>query len=131
MKRTYSTQTLTVALVAVLFSATALCADPLAIPDVSKDETICFALYTVHDGILKLTAQLYPLEKGDDRTVRLEVQDDDQWRQIAKTQVVMPGWTAPFRVEGWDSSKNVAYRVAHGDSAFYTGTIRRDPVTRT
>ena len=35
--------------------------DLLEIPQVAKDRVICFALYTVHNGILKLTAQLYPL----------------------------------------------------------------------
>ena len=34
--------------------------DPLAIPEVSRDKVICFALYTVHAKTLKLTAQLYP-----------------------------------------------------------------------
>ena len=33
----------------------------LSIPDVGKKDLICFALYTVHDRTLKLTAQLYPL----------------------------------------------------------------------
>ncbi|MBL7134767.1 MAG: hypothetical protein ISS78_11760, partial [Phycisphaerae bacterium] len=47
--------------------------DPLTIPQVTRDKVICFALYTVHNNILKLTAQLYPLTEGEDRTVRLEV----------------------------------------------------------
>ena len=51
-------------------------ANLLEIPKVSKDRVICFALYTVHDNVLKLTAQLYPLEKDDPRTVRLEVKRD-------------------------------------------------------
>ena len=33
----------------------------LTIPEVERSEVICFALYTVHDNTLKLTAQLYPL----------------------------------------------------------------------
>jgi len=70
----------------------------LEIPKVGKDKVICFALYTVHDNILKLTAQLYPLDKGDPRTVRLEVKQDNVWKQVAETKIVMPGWTAPFRV---------------------------------
>ena len=41
---------------------------PLEIPKVSKDKVIAFALYTVHNNVLKLTAQLYPLEEGDPRT---------------------------------------------------------------
>ena len=33
----------------------------LTIPEVEAKDLICFALYTVSDGTLKLTAQLYPL----------------------------------------------------------------------
>jgi len=51
----------------------------LDIPKVSKDQVICFALYTVDDGVLKLTAQLYPLDEDDPRTVRLEVKLDGAW----------------------------------------------------
>ena len=50
----------------------------LTIPEVEKKDIICFALYTVHDNTLKLTAQLYPLADGDSRTVRLEIKKGDQ-----------------------------------------------------
>ncbi len=104
--------------------------DLLTIPEVKKDQVICFALYTIHGGILKLTAQLYPLEEGDDMTVRLEVRKDGQWAEVAKTKIVNPGWTAPFRVENWDVSREVPYRVRHGEAAVYEGIIRKDPVDK-
>ena len=53
----------------------------LEIPRVSRDQVICFALDTVSRNTLKLTAQLYPLEAGEDRTVRLEVRRGGQWVQ--------------------------------------------------
>jgi hypothetical protein len=31
----------------------------LQIPEVPRDEVICFALYTVHNNVLKMTARLY------------------------------------------------------------------------
>jgi phosphodiesterase/alkaline phosphatase D-like protein len=102
----------------------------LEIPKVARDKVICFALYTVHNNILKLTAQLYPLEEGEPRTVRLEVQRDGKWEQIATTESVNPGWTAPFRVEKWDMSREVCYRVRHGESAVYEGVVRRNPVAK-
>lgn len=102
----------------------------LQIPEVSKDQVICFALYTVNNNILKLTAQLYPLEESDPRTVRLEVQRDGKWQEIAKTEIVNPGWTAPFRVEKWDMTKDAPYRVRHGENAVYEGLIRRNPVEK-
>ena len=101
-----------------------------AITKVPREDVICFALYTVHNNILKLTAQLYELDADAPRTVRLQIKKDGQWQQIAETRVIQRGWTAPFRVENWDASKDYEYRVAHGDSAFYTGTIRRDPVDK-
>lgn len=110
--------------------ATAVSAQQLTVPEVSRDKVICFALYTVHNGVLKLTAQLYPLQPEEDRTVRFEIKDGGAWREIARTQVIEEGWTAMFRVAPWDATREVAYRVAHGSNAFYTGTIRRDPVEK-
>jgi len=121
------------ALLALLAAALLLgtvSAQPLSVPDVTRDKVICFALYTVQNNVLKLNAQLYPLEPGEDRTVRLEINQDGKWKQIAQTRVVEQGWTAPFRVERWDSTRNVEYRVAHGKQAYYTGTIRRDPIDK-
>jgi hypothetical protein len=115
-------------MIAALLSTAA--AQPLSVPEVSRDKVICFALYTVQNNILKLTAQLYPLKPGEDRTVRLEIRQNGQWKQIAQTHVVEQGWTATFRVERWDSTKDVEYRVAHGQDAYYGGTIRRDPLDK-
>jgi hypothetical protein len=100
------------------------------ITQVPEEEVICFTLYTVHDGVLKLTAQLYELPPEADRTVRLQIKKGDQWSQIAETEVSSPDWVALFRVEDWDATRDHEYRVVHGDSAFYTGLIRRDPVDK-
>ena len=89
---------------------------------------IGFALYTVHDRTLKLTAQLYPLQDDEPRTVRLEVERDGRWVEVARTEVIEPGFTAPFRVEGWDDTRAQRYRVAHGPAATYEGLVRRNPV---
>ncbi len=108
-------------------------AKPMAKPNPivtwGSDEVFCFALYTVQDRVLKLTAQLYPL-KSDDRTVRLEVKDGEDWKEIATTTVVNPGWTAPFRVEKWDGTRDWQYRVAYGADHAYEGRIRRDPIEK-
>ena len=95
-----------------------------------KDQVICMALYTVHKGVLKLTAQLYELDADADRTVRLEIKKGGKWAEIARTKAIERGWTAPFRVENWDATKDHEYRVCQGDSAFYTGRIRKDPVDK-
>ncbi|MEO1525472.1 MAG: hypothetical protein AAFX06_08545 [Planctomycetota bacterium] len=102
----------------------------LTIPEVADKDVICFALYTVHDNTLKLTAQLYPLDDGAERTARLEIEKDGKWTEVAKTNVIEQGWTAPFRVENWDDTQAVRYRVAHGSEATYEGIIRKNPVEK-
>ena len=102
----------------------------LAIPEVARDKVICFALYTVHEKTLKLTAQLYPLKKGEPRKARLEAKMSGQWKTVAITDVIERGWTAPFRVENWDDTEDTPYRVRHGEKANYEGLIRKNPVDK-
>ncbi|MEK0449839.1 MAG: hypothetical protein RL088_2107 [Verrucomicrobiota bacterium] len=98
--------------------------------DVPRDQVVAFALYTVHGGVLKMTAQLFPLKPGEAREARLEVQRDGAWVEIAKSAVYYPGWDAHFRVEKWDATKDVNYRVRHGETAMFDGVIRRDPTDK-
>jgi len=114
---------------ALLASSTVRAAQQLsAIADVAPKDRIAFALYTTHNGVLKLTAQLYPLPDDAPRDVYLDIADrDGEWELAATAEIITPGWTAPFRVEPWDMTRDAAYRVRHGEAAKYTGTIRRDP----
>ena len=105
-------------------------AKPLSIPEVPRDKVICFTLYTVYNNTLKLTAQLYPLKENEDRKVRLELRHNGNWKQIARTHIVENGWTALFRIENWDSTKNIEYRISHGRNAHYTGVVRKDPIDK-
>ena len=41
--------------------------------------------------------------------------------------MLYPGWSAHFRIENWDNTQDVPYRVRHGDEAMFEGLIRRDP----
>jgi hypothetical protein len=123
------TRVFTAVIVTILLMSIANAQVP-TVPEISRDKVICFALYTVHNNIMKMTAQLYPLSEGEDRTVRLETKQSGSWKQIAGTQVVERGWTAVFRVENWNTKKDVEYRVVHGKNAYYTGIIRKDPVNK-
>ena len=98
--------------------------------DVPRNEVVAFAVYTQDAGTLKLSAQLYPLKPGESREVRLELQENGAWKEAAKENIVFPGWSAHFRLEGWDSTKSVAYRVRHGDEASFEGLIRKDPIDK-
>lgn len=98
--------------------------------DVPRDQVVAFALYTQDRGVLKLTAQLYPLKPGEPREARLEFQRDGKWTTAATTAVLYPGWSAHFRIENWDATKDVPYRVRHGEEAVFEGLIRRDPIDK-
>lgn len=95
--------------------------------NVPREDVVAFALYTHDHGVLKLTAQLYPLKPDELREVRLELQRDGQWTEVAKQPVLFPGWSAHFRIENWDNTQDVPYRVRHGAAAEFVGLIRKDP----
>lgn len=102
-------------------------AEWLNLVHVDRDKVVAFALYTTQRGTLKMTAQLYPLKEGESRTARLEIKQGGNWVQIAEQPVLYPGWSAHFRIEGWDETRDVPYRVRHGEKAEFVGLIRRNP----
>jgi hypothetical protein len=103
---------------------------PPTIPEVPRDRRICFALYTADRGVLKLTAQLYPLEEDEARTVQLYLRRNGSWEQVAEESVDGEGWLATFRIEPWAESGDVPYRVTHAGGSRYEGLVRRDPVEK-
>ncbi len=98
--------------------------------NVPREEVVAFALYTHDRGVLKLSAQLFPLFDDEKREARLEFKKGGQWQEAAKADVLYPGWSAHFRIEEWDNTKDVPYRVCHGDEATFEGLIRKDPVDK-
>jgi len=91
---------------------------------------ILFALHTLSHGVLKLTAQLAPLDDGS-AELSLETRDPSGSWTVAATSGVEPlSRTATFRVAGWDDGRDTPYRVRlrhrHGTDE-WTGTIRKDP----
>jgi hypothetical protein len=98
--------------------------------DVPRDQVVAFALYTQDHGVLKLTGQLYPLKPGESREARLEFQSDGKWGEAARSPVIYPGWSAHFRVEKWDATRDVPYRVRHGENAMFEGLVRRNPIDK-
>jgi len=101
--------------------------NPIIDLKVDRDSVIAFGLYTTANKTLKLSAQLYPLYPDESREVRLEIEQDGKWKEIQRQDVNDLGWSALFRVEEWDDSKDVNYRLRHGKKASYGGMIRKDP----
>jgi hypothetical protein len=99
--------------------------------NVPRNEVVAFAVYTHHESVLKLSAQLFPLMPDEAREVRLEFQQsDNSWKEVAKESVKELGWSAHFRIEDWDNGQDVAYRVRHGENAMFEGLIRKDPIDK-
>lgn len=94
---------------------------------VPREDVVAFGLYTVSNNTLKLSAQLFPLYPNETREVRLEIKVGDTWKEIQKQKANDLGWSALFRVENWDNTKDIPYRILHGETASFEGLIRKDP----
>jgi len=97
---------------------------------VEREDVVAFGIYTVSNGVLKLTAQLFPLYPDESREVRLEIKEGDAWKEIKKQNVNDLGWSTLFRVENWDDTKDISYRLLHGAEASFEGLIRKDPIAK-
>jgi hypothetical protein len=97
---------------------------------VDRKDVIAFGIYTVSNNTLKLSAQFFPLYPDETRMVRLEIDDDGIWKEIQQQEINDIGWSALFRVEGWNQTRDVPYRLRHGSDALFEGLIRRDPVDK-
>ena len=101
--------------------------NPIIDLKVPRDQVVCFGIYTVHKGILKLSAQLYPLYPKESREVRLEIQKSGVWTEVGRKNVNDLGWSNTFRIEDWNDSADVKYRLLHGEKASFEGLIRKNP----
>ena len=96
---------------------------------------IMFAQYTVHRGVMKLTAQLAPVEAIPGVQCRLDVSSPEGiWVTVATTHIDPLSRTARFRVENWDGTRTAEYRVRltlplqNGPETFqYQGTVAAEP----
>lgn len=98
--------------------------------DVPRDKVICFGIYTTQNMVMKMSAQLFPLYPNETREVRLELKKNGKWEEVAKEKVNDIGWSALFRIEKWDESKDVPYRLRHGSNAVFEGLIRKKPTDK-
>jgi hypothetical protein len=95
-----------------------------------RGQVLAFAIYTHDHGVLKLTAQCFPLLPDEPKTAVLEFKKDGHWVKNQEQTVQYPGWSLHFRVEPWDNSQDVPYRVRLGELSSFEGLIRKDPVDK-
>ncbi len=101
---------------------------------------IMSVLYTVSHSTLKMTAQFPPLGANDNSAAFLEVREEGgrSWTTVAESRIIEPGWTMPFRVEGWNDAADHDFRVRYdmidGDGKterfYYLGKIPENPKSR-
>ena len=103
----------------------------------------------VDHGMMSMTAQLMPLPEPSDQNqvegdrVTLLIQDGPDFRVAATAPILRPGFTATFHLDGWDTTRDIPYRLVYGTASntddssavrqgtltngSWTGTIRKEP----
>ena len=99
-------------------------------PERSFGPVAC-AMYTVSAGVMKMTAQMMPVDAPQSPRVTLEYRlPGGKWSAPLKTPIVTPGFTAHFRVENWNARFDHEYRLRYAGQTVYSGTIRKDPAAK-
>jgi alkaline phosphatase D len=99
---------------------------------------VLWSMYTLNKNQVKLMALLPPLGEEDNKQVSLYLKQGLSWRQVATENIDPDSRTAVFKIENWDATRNVDYRVEYilkdkkgtETTEHYQGTIKRDPVNR-
>ncbi len=97
---------------------------------IPRSQAVAFALYTHDNGVLKISGQCFPLLPTEPKAVTLELQKEGKWVKVDKQSVVYPGWSVHFRVEDWDNTRDVPYRLRLGKVSQFEGLIRKNPTEK-
>lgn len=93
---------------------------------------ILWTQYSLSGGTLKLLAMMAPVD-GTGEPVHLEFKHDGKWVRKQSAEVESLSRAAVFRIDDWDGSTEVPYRVGYnwsGRTYSWTGTIRKEPGIR-
>ena len=98
---------------------------------------ILFSQYTLSKGILKLTAQMAPVILNKEN-VHFQIKENNTWKTLQEEAINKDSRTATFRIENWDGSKDIAYRLSYKmdmgsrgkEAHFWEGTIAKDPIEK-
>ena len=104
--------------------------NPIIDIKVERDNVIAFGIYTLSKNVLKLTAQLFPLYPDESRNIKFQIYESGKWNEIQKKEINEIGWSTTFKIENWDDTKNVRYRLRHGKNAEFEGKIRKNPIEK-
>ena len=96
---------------------------------------ILWSMYTLSEGVMKMTAQMPPLGQEDNKMVQLQIEKEGEWETISEEKIDPDARIAVFRVEDWNAGEDHDYRLAYNQEMkdgsvqtdYYRGTIREDP----
>ena len=99
---------------------------------------ILWTMYTLSDKTVKLMALLPPISEDDNQEVNLQFKKGENWETIDTQNIEPDSRTAVFKLNNWDETKDVDYRVEYTErdktgaetENYYTGTIRKNPEGR-
>ncbi|MEC8355487.1 MAG: alkaline phosphatase D family protein [Verrucomicrobiota bacterium] len=91
---------------------------------------VLWTQYTLHRGVMKMTAQVSPMGRMNREKVHLELLKEGKWKRIQSSAIHEYASTAHFRMENWNDQQPVSFRVVLKDGnemGEWKGTIRKDP----
>ncbi len=119
---------------AVAFSDWVLSGDKISQSSDQAFGPVCFAYYTLHDKILKMGAQLAPIEKINGLKVSLQIAKGTGWANLLEGSPDPLGRVVQFKVDNWKGEEKVPYRVKLElplkDGVYeyyYEGSIAQEP----
>jgi len=94
---------------------------------------ILWTMHTLSGKTLCIMAQMPPIGAKDNQKVELFLKLNNSWKNVATQPIDNAAYTAHFSIPGWDSAKDIAYRVVYknqGKEYNYEGKIRKEPKDR-
>ncbi len=99
---------------------------------------VLWTMHTLSKGTVKMMALLPPVGEKDNQQVSLQLKENENWKTVATERIEPDSHTAVFKLENWDTTQDMEYRVEYIEKGkdeteipeYYTGTIRKDPVDR-
>ena len=91
---------------------------------------VLWTQYTLHRGVMKMTAHISPMGKMNKEKVHLELLKEGKWKRVQSSAIHEYASTAHFRMENWHDHQPVPFRVVFQDGnkmGEWKGTIRKDP----
>lgn len=61
---------------------------------------ILWSMYTLSEGVMKMTAQMPPLGEKDNKMVELQIEQEGEWESISEKKIDPDSRIAVFRIEG-------------------------------